>query len=78
MNLALAARLALRSLSRHPVVTLATLAGVALGMMAAGTILVVDHNSSDSLARFYESRAALTLLPSRKRRRSSSRSAAWW
>ena len=41
-NFGLAARLAYRSLKRHRVVALATIIGVALGMLVVATILIVD------------------------------------
>lgn len=45
MNLLLAARLAVRSLTHHRAVSLATILGIAIGMLVVGAILIVDHNT---------------------------------
>ena len=51
LNARLAAWLAWRSLARQPMVALATVAGVAIGMSVVGAILIVDRNSARSPAQ---------------------------
>ena len=48
VNLSLAFTLGLRSLARHRMVALATILGVALGMLVVATILIVDFNTAHS------------------------------
>ncbi|MCI0732217.1 MAG: ABC transporter permease [Methylococcaceae bacterium] len=57
LNLRIAGLLGFRSLSRHRMVALATLSGIALGMFVVATILIVDFNT----ARTAEQRNRLDL-----------------
>ncbi|MCP3867271.1 MAG: ABC transporter permease [Gammaproteobacteria bacterium] len=45
LNLTLAGKLAVRSLTHHRMISLATILGVAIGMLVVGAILIVDHNT---------------------------------
>lgn len=50
-NAALAALIALRSLVRHRMVSLATVLGVAIGVIVVSAVLIVDHNTGATPVR---------------------------
>src|SRR5262245_20146309 len=71
LNLPLAAKLAIRNLSQHRIVSGTTILGVAIGMIVVGAILIVDNNT----AHTPDQRSLLARSVSRSSERNASPSA---
>jgi len=65
LNFSLALRMALRSMYHRRVLSLATILGVAMGMMVVGSVLIVDQNSVKTEAHVRESDQRAKALYSR-------------